>query len=103
MALTLLAHDQMPLKLWVGAFQTFVHTINLLPTSPLKFSTTFELLYHKQPNYLLLQPFGCACFPYLRLYNKNKFDFHSTKCVFLEYSHSQAGYKCLHPLGKVYC
>ena len=102
MGLTLLAHAHMPLKFWVEAFQTVVQTINLLPFSPLKFTTSFELLYHKQPNYVMLQPFGCACFPYLRLYIKYKFDFHSTKCVFLGYSHVQVGYKCLHSSGWVY-
>ena len=101
MGLTLLSHANMSLKFWVEAFQTTVHTINLLPSSPQKFKTPFELLYHKQPNYLMLQPFRCACFPYLRPYNKNKFDFHSTKCVFIEYSQVQAGYKCLHPSGQV--
>ena len=81
--LTLLVHSQMPLKFWVDAFQTAVHTINLLPASSIQFCTPFELLYGKAPNYFLLQPFGCACFPFLRPYNKHKFDFHSTKCVYL--------------------
>ena len=88
MGLTLLAHAHMPLKLWVEAFQTAVYTINLLPASPIQFNIPFELLYRKSPNYFLLQPFGCACFPFLKPYNKHKFDFHSVKCVFLRYSHS---------------
>lgn len=75
MGLTLLGHAHMSLKFCEEAFQTVVHIINLLQSSSLKFSTPFELLYHKQPNHLLLQPFGCACFPYLRPYIKQKFDF----------------------------
>ena len=92
----------MPLKYWVEAFQTTVYTINLLPSSPLRFLTPIEKLYRKQPKYMHLQTFGCACFPYLRPYSKNKFNFHSSKCVFLDYSQIQARYKCLYPSGRVY-
>lgn len=102
MGLTLLAHSHMPLKYRVESFQTAVHIINLLLASLIKFTNPFQLLFGKSPNYLLLQPFGCACFPFLRPYNKHKFAFHTTKCVFLGYNHSQAGYKCLHPSGKIY-
>jgi len=102
MGLTLLAHAHMPLKYWVEAFQITVYIINLLAASPLRFLTPFEKLYHKQPKYMHLQPFGCACFPYLRLYSKHKFNFHSSKCVFLGYNHVQAGYKCLHSSGRIY-
>lgn len=60
------------------------------------------MLYNKQLNYFVLQPFSCMCFPFLRPYNRHKFDFHSAKYVFLGCSHTQAGYKCLHPSGRVY-
>ena len=102
MGITLLAHAHIPLKFWVKAFKIAVYTINLLPASTLKFKSPFETLFNKQPNYMQLQPFGCACFPFLRPYNKHKFQFHSTKCVFLGYSCVQARYQCLHPSGRVY-
>ena len=101
MGLTLLAHAHMPLKFWVIGFQTVVYTINLLLASPLNFKSPFEILYNKQPNYMQLQPFGCACFPFLRPYNKHKFNFHSTKYVFLDYRHVQVGHKCLHHSGRI--
>lgn len=63
MCLTLLAHVHMPLKFWLEAFQTAVYIINMLLSSPLNFASSFELLYHKQPNYLFFQLFRCACFP----------------------------------------
>lgn len=39
--------------------------------------------------------FKCLCFPYLLLYRKHKMDFRSSSCVFLGYSSSHLGYRCL--------
>ena len=50
----------------------------------------------------MLKCFGCTCYPYLRDYNKHKFDYHSSKCIFLGYSPVHKGYKCLHSSGKIY-
>ena len=50
----------------------------------------------------MLRCFGCTCYPYLRDYNKHKFAYHSSKCVFIGYSPSHKGYKCLHASGKIY-
>lgn len=102
MGLTLLAYAKMPLKFWVEAFLTDVHVINLLPSSSVNFQIPFELLYQKPPNYHFLKPFGCACFPFLQPYNKHKFEFHLTKCIFIGYSITQASYKCLHSSSCVY-
>ena len=55
----------MPLKFWVEAFLIAVHVINLLPSTSIQSQVPFELLYQKPPNYHLLKPFGCACFPLL--------------------------------------
>ena len=101
MSLTLLAHAHMPLRFWVEAFSVAVYII-IWPASTLKFKSPFEVLCCKQPNYLHLQPFGCACFPLLRPYNKHKFQFHSTKCIFLGYSHIHSSFKRLHPFGRIY-
>ena len=61
------------------------------------------MAYNKKPNYLFLRVFGCACWPNLRPYNKHKIDFHSKTCIFLGYSLSHKGYKCLDlASGKLY-
>ncbi|TXG61259.1 hypothetical protein EZV62_012622 [Acer yangbiense] len=100
--LTLLAHANLPLRFWAKAFETATFLINNLPSSVLNFMSPFEKLFSRKPNYAFLKTFGCSCFPYLRYYSKHKFDIHSAKCIFLGYSMSHKGYKCLHPSGKVY-
>jgi histone deacetylase 1/2 len=42
-----------------------------------------------------LRAFGCACWPYLRPYNRHKLDFRSKCCIFIGYSIAHQGYKCL--------
>ena len=61
--------------------------------------------FHSIPYVLNLCPriFGCIC--YVRVYShlRDKLDPRALKCVFLDYSNSQKGYKCFHPpLGKYY-
>ena len=102
LGLTLLAQAKLPIKFWWDSFHTATHIINRLPTSILSMKTPYECLFHLQPNYPFLKTFGCAYFSFLRDYNHHKFDFHTSKCVFLGYSPLHKGYKCLHPLGKVY-
>lgn len=42
-----------------------------------------------------MKAFGCACYPVLRSYNKQKLEFKNKKCVFLGYGSNEKGYKCL--------
>ncbi|KAL5563628.1 hypothetical protein UlMin_033375 [Ulmus minor] len=100
--LTLLAQACMPTRFWWEAFQTSTFLINRLPTPVLKDLTPLEKMSGKLPDYKALKTFGCACFPCLRPYPTHKFQFHSTKCVFLGYSESHKGYKCLSSTGRIY-
>ncbi|KAH9779268.1 retrovirus-related pol polyprotein from transposon RE1 [Citrus sinensis] len=102
LGLTLLAQAKLPIKFWWDSFHTATHIINRLPTPVLSMKTPYECLFHLLPDYPFLKTFGCACFPFLRDYNHHKFDFHTSKCVFLGYSLLHKGYKCLHPSGKIY-
>ena len=92
----------MPLSFWWDAFSTTVYLINRLPTLLLNNQSPMRKLFHQEPDYSFLRCFGCACFPHIKPYNKNKFDFHSLKCVFVGYSSLHKGYKCLSSLGKIY-
>ena len=62
----------------------------------------YEKLFKHKPDYIFLKCFSCLYYPYLRDINKNKFDFHTTKCIFIGYSPSYKGHKCLTSSGKVH-
>jgi len=96
--LALLAHSHVPFVHWDSAFETAYFLINRLPSSVNRNSSPYELLFHKSPDYKFLKVFGCECWPYLRPYNSHKFAFRSKPCVFIGYSLSHHGYKCLDPL-----
>lgn len=49
-----------------------------------------------------MKVFGCACYLLLCPYNKHKFDFLSSLCLFLGYRAKTKGYICLSPSGKTY-
>ncbi|KAE8669454.1 WAT1-related protein [Hibiscus syriacus] len=102
MGLALLAEAALPLKFWSHAFLSAVHLINRLPTEVLNGKSPFEVLYQQTPDYSMLKVFGCACFPLLRPFNQHKLDFRSKQCVFLGYSPSYKGYKCLDENGRIF-
>jgi len=96
--LTLMFQSKAPQRFWVEAFFTANFLSNLLPTSALDSSTTpYQVLFGKAPDYSALRTFGCACFPTLRAYARNKFDPRSLKCIFLGYTEKYKGYRCFFP------
>jgi len=103
MGLALLAYANLPKPYWEDAFLTAVYIINRLPTKILNHYSPFEKAYHQKPNYNFIRVFGCACWPNLRPYNKHKFDYRSKTCIFIGYSLSHQGYKCLDlSTGKIF-
>ena len=102
MGLILLAQAKLPLKFWWDYFVAAVYLINRLPTPLLGHLSPYQKLFDKKPDYSFLKVFGCAYFPYLRPYNSHKLEFRTSKCVFLGYSSSHKGYKCLDSKGRFY-
>lgn len=78
---TLLTHDSVPYSYWTYVFNTFVYTINRLPSFSNQ-STPFELLFHTKPNYDELMVFGSLCYPWLKPYTSHKLAPRSSSCVF---------------------
>lgn len=102
-AITLLQQAHLPIMFWLEAITTALYLINRLPNSSVQFQVPFHVLYNKAPDYHLLKPFGCCCFPWLRPYSTNKLESRSTPCIFLGYCASTKGYRCLDPsTNKVY-
>jgi histone deacetylase 1/2 len=66
-----------------------------MPTLVLQNQSPFECLFNRTPDYDFLCTFGCLCFPFLRPYHAHKLDFRSSPYVFLGYSFSHLGYRCL--------
>nr|KYP50090.1 Retrovirus-related Pol polyprotein from transposon TNT 1-94 [Cajanus cajan] len=99
---TLLHHASLPLQFWDFSFTTAVYLINRLPSAALNFDVPFTVLFNKSPDYKFLRTFGCACFPFLRPYASHKLHFRSQECVFLGYSNSHKGYKCLSSSSRIY-
>jgi histone deacetylase 1/2 len=93
----------MPLKFWDEAFLTAVFLINRLPSKAIQNDMPYECLLSDKPDYSFLRIFGCAYWPNIRPYNTKKVQFCSKRCVFLGYSNSHKGLKCLDPSeGRVY-
>lgn len=101
--ITLLLQAQLPTKFWLEALTTAVYLTNRLPHTTLKFQVPYYLLFHQQPDYAFLKPFGCCCFPWLQPYRSNKLSPKSSTCVFLGYCPATKGYRCYDPVTtKVY-
>ncbi|KAD5508818.1 hypothetical protein E3N88_16521 [Mikania micrantha] len=95
--LTLLAQSHVPQRFWRFAFGAVVYLINRMPSRSNSNISPFECLFRHKPNYSFLRVFGCQCYPHLRPYDSHKLDFRSVPCVFLGYSTSHHGYRCLDP------
>ena len=66
-----------------------------MPTLVLQNQSPFECLFNRNPDYDFLCIFGCLYFPFLCPFHAHKLDFCSSLCVFLGYSSSHLGYRCL--------
>lgn len=93
--LTLLAHANLPKRFWNFALEQSAMLINVLPSHVIHQKSPYQMLYLQHPKYSIFKPFGCAIFPLLRPYNKNKFSFRSVQCVNLGLSPNHCAFRCL--------
>ena len=102
-ALSLLQTASSPKKLWDEVVCTSTYLINRLISPQLAHKSPYETLFHRKHGYCFLKVFGCLCYPNLRPYASNKLSTRSERCVFLGYSSSHKGYRCLSiATGKLY-
>jgi len=93
----LLFQASMPYSFWVDASLFGVHLINITPLPTLNFTSPYEKMYDKSPDYSLLKVFGCLCFPYVAHSFAHKFLPRSKACLFLDISPQHKEFKCLDP------
>lgn len=88
---------------WDEEFHTACFMINRMLSHVISGNTPLIRLFAYDPDYSFLRVFGCTCWPNLRPYNSRKLAFRTKQCVFLGYSGSHKGYKCLdQSTGRVY-
>ena len=69
-----------------------------MPKVGLSLGSSFEKLFHKDPDPSKLHIFDCLCFPWLRPYASHKLNPKSSPCVFLSYSLTQSAFLCFDPI-----
>ncbi|PKU65522.1 Retrovirus-related Pol polyprotein from transposon TNT 1-94 [Dendrobium catenatum] len=92
---TLLNTASIPYNYWPEAILTSVYLINRMPSPNTTNLSPFELFHKTQPRYDHLRTFGCECFYLLPPHSHHKLQPKSKSCVFLGYSDTYKGYKCL--------
>ncbi|XP_049933224.1 retrovirus-related Pol polyprotein from transposon RE1 isoform X3 [Nymphaea colorata] len=92
----ILFQRNLPKYYWGDAILTSVYLINRMPSRVLKGRTPYSMLPgSSQPFHLPPRVFGCVCFIHNHSPNVKKLDPKSIKGIFLGYSSTKKGYKCL--------
>ena len=95
---TLLIHGEVLEIFWGDAILTACYLINRMPSSVLKNNIPHSILFPHDPFHPLpLRVFRSACFVHNFSPGFDKLCPRSHKCVFLEFTRSQKGYKCFSP------
>ena len=104
-AWSLMFSTNVPKYFWGEAVLIASYLINRMPTRVLQYQTPIEVLKNCYPNIRLVSSlppkiFGYSVFINTHAQNKTKLDPRAPKCLFLEYSSTQKGYKCYSPITK---
>ena len=95
----MLSQASMSLEYWDQAVTSSVNLINHLQSSFIHKEVPYQKLFKRD---FQITMFGCACYPLLRPYNQHKLQPRSQECLFLGYSLSHQGYKCMAADGRIY-
>ncbi|KAI0500672.1 hypothetical protein KFK09_018888 [Dendrobium nobile] len=96
-ARTLLLDAHLPSSFWYDAILTDVFLINRLSSPNTSSKSPYHLLYQNPPDYSILRPFGCRCFPWTKPLTPNKLAPRSVPYIFIGYTIHNKGFKCYDP------
>lgn len=94
---TLLHTSSVPFVHWPEATLTTVYLINRLPSPNTQNLSPYQLLFNKSHDYSHLRTFGCECFS-LTPHRRHILQPKANQSIFLGYSESYKGFKCLNPI-----
>ena len=101
MAKALMIHNKVPSYLWSEAVHTVVHLINRLPSKVLGDKSLLDLMCKRYPTLSPKMGLTPKIFGFIAFVHednpRDKFSPRAIKCVLVEYSPTQKGYKCHHP------
>ena len=93
-ARNLLLHHKVPQRFGENAILAAWYLINHIPSSVLHDQIPHSIIFPNQPLFCLPHHvFGCICFVHILTSGQDKLSAKATKCVFLDYSRLQRGYR----------
>ena len=91
---TLQLHHKVLQHFWGDAILTACYLINCMPSAVLHDQILHSIIFPNQPLFCLPpRVFGCVCFAHILTLGQDKLSAKATKCVFLDYSQLQRGYR----------
>ena len=94
----MMSQASMSVEYWDQIVTYSVYLINHLQSSCIHKEVPYQKLFKNFQNTM----FGCASYPLLTPYNQHKLQPRSQECLFLGYSLSHQGYKCMAADGRIY-
>jgi hypothetical protein len=87
-----------PKLFWADIILSVTYLLNRMPSRILKGKSPFEMMIPgKNPSPIPPKVFGCVSFVHNHSPNRDKLDPRAHKCIFLDYFHTQKGYRCYSP------
>lgn len=91
-ARALMFESGLPIRFCPFSILTATWLINRNPTRVLGWVSPYSVLFKKDPNYMMLRPFGCLAYAVNLNPTRSKFSPRNHKCIFLGYNTSHKGY-----------
>jgi hypothetical protein len=96
-ARAMLNEKNLPNYFWAEAVTIVVYIMNRTPTTTIHGMTPEEKFTGKKPDVSHLKVFGCIAYVHVLDEKRSKLDLKAEKCIFIEYSLKQKGYRCFDP------